>query len=123
MPIREGRAVMDERVADFLKFQQACLAYTLPPDHVVYETDPVRAAGLLGQPGYIPLPYRLDDPSHPPVAVWQYEPWFQYARMIFGAARSTLPAVFVGGRATPGGDERLVVIEIDKNMDSTMIFS
>lgn len=106
-----------------LYLQHKCLAYTAPPDQVVYEQDPARAAALLAQPGY----------ANPAAAGSSTEAaltprcWAEACRLagglapptsaggsaaaVLGGAGPSGATLFLHERRTPSGQRRLVAIQ------------
>jgi len=104
------------RHAAYLYHQRQTLAYAAPPDQVVFEGDPNRAATLIvsGRYGRVaPLPWseRYDPPlgATPGNGAALHKPPPVVA-MGLAAARDEHVVVFAHHRRSPGGRERLVVV-------------
>src|SRR5687767_1551538 len=99
--------------AQFLHWQRQCLAYSPPPDLVVYETDPTRAAALIQKPGYTSVAQL----GGPPIAVYTPRCWSEAMRLGgvpvtntgFGAGGPGA-TLFLHERTTPSGVRRLVAV-------------
>lgn len=88
------------RRAKLVTLQRRCLNYQPPsPPRVVFVDEPKAAAALVKQPNYFP------DFSGGRRAVYQNRAWSAFA----GTAA---PPVFMHRRTSPGGNERLVVVQI-----------
>ena len=88
------------RNAQHVTLQRRCLNYRPPPSpRVVFVDEPTMAAPLLKQPNYFP------DFSGGGRAVYHNPLWRAYA----GRAA---PAVFMHRRTSPGGNDRLVVVQL-----------
>jgi hypothetical protein len=115
---RWGPAAWDR--AKLLYWQRQCLTFRFPPDVVLYERDPAKAAALLAKPNsdYVPVPYYTANASwaySPVVAVTHAD--FQprclrefNARSSAGSAPGSRGVAFLHERRTPAGKRRLIVV-------------
>jgi hypothetical protein len=83
-----------------IRLQRACAAYTAPPTQVVHETDPAQIPALLASP----LNYRGSVATGqafliPPV----------YGKLVVSQSVGT---AFLHERTTPGGERRLVTVDL-----------
>ena len=102
-----------------LYYQRQCLAYTAPPDQVVYEQDPVRAAALLSRGSYT----NVTPAGGPPEAALTPRCWAEACRLAGGLTPPAAGATAVSGggssgatlflheRRSPGGQRRLVAVQ------------
>jgi hypothetical protein len=97
----------------FLYWQRQCLAYVPAPRHVVYETEPTLAAGLLKQPGYV----NVAPKGAPPVAAYTPRCWSEAMRIGGVAVANTGfgpggpgACLFLHERTTRSGVRRLVAV-------------
>jgi len=87
--------------------QQRCLTYAAPPDQVVYEDDPVEAAGLLAiGRDYLPCPMLGDTPA---AAVHVPPPWA--GSPAWHGPPHARAVLYLHERRSPGGNRRLVAIQ------------
>lgn len=104
------------RRAALLEAQQACLRYVRPPEEIVYEEDPGRAATLLQRnDGFVAVP--LDDAGQPPAAGRTSATWAKVLRWAMPSVPPDKPAdplLFLHERRAADGDRGLVCVEADR---------
>jgi hypothetical protein len=96
-----------------LYWQRRCLNFEFPPDVVLYERDPTKAAALLRQtdPEYVPLPYYPHNGPMVTHAVYQPRALREFAtRSAAGSSPGDRSIVFCHERRTPAGERRLVIV-------------
>lgn len=86
--------------------QRRCLQHVVPPETVVLEPDPHRAAELLKRPGYLPWIDRKT--AYLTAPEWER----YYAALVPNSGVRSAGTVFLGGRTSPAGGERLVAVDI-----------
>jgi hypothetical protein len=108
---RQRQAARDKFMADYRQL----LAYSEPADKVLHEEDQERAAKLVAQRGYVPerpsgsfsyftpKPWQFPAVAPQPIAL----------QMLTGPRKSTGALLFLHGRKTPAGPERLVWVVLD----------
>lgn len=115
------------RRAEVFYWQHQCLQFSLPPDAVVYEEDPAKAAALLaGSPKYHVYSFQRRAsmqaaPSPATAAALGVSGWDKLAAVVLPRSYSPFinPAViFLHERISPAGHRRLVCVRYGPQGDS-----
>jgi hypothetical protein len=94
------------RHVELISWQRRAMQYTLPSDHVVYESDPARAAALLrSSSDFLPL-----NSSGVPVVEFS-RIWREFYSRAEPPGRKPGALLFLHERHTPEGQHRLVAID------------
>lgn len=104
-----------QRRATLLRIQQACMRYSLPPETVVYDEHPDRAAELLKRnDGYLAV--ELGGSGGSPTAGRISTDWIVLRRWAMPSApqSTTDPVLFLHERRTADGDHGVVCVEVDR---------
>ena len=119
---RWGPAVRDR--INLLILQQQCKTYQPPSDRIMFTTDPADYGRLLkGDEGYFGATSvfgdtRPDGTAIPPAYVWyECQVWRKFPNGGWGPG-----PVFLHSRRTPGGEERLIALELGIVEDRVSIF-
>ena len=113
--------------ARLLHHQRQCATYTAPSDHVVFDSDPERAALLATQPDYllgpssVPLRSYVKTAGH--TTAVHVPPCFRELQFIFADNRGSRSnaLLFLHERTSRGGHQRIVAIRCSSMVDEHWI--